>query len=182
MKANSFGERFVVTTFGESHGVALGCVIDGCPAGIPFNQALLLSQLQRRRPGWHHGEGSEIVSQRNEKDLPEILSGIFEGKTLGSPIALIVRNNDARSQDYNPNLIRPGHADDVWQEKFGHRDFRGGGRSSGRETVARVMAGAVAQMMMGQVSPNTQIIGLMSEVGPFRMNEGEDGQKNQGTA
>lgn len=171
MKANSFGERFVVTTFGESHGGALGCVIDGCPAGVDWNLSLLLANLKRRRPGFHGGQGSDVVSQRNEGDQPEVLSGIFEGKTLGTPIAILVRNQDARSGDYTSDLNRAGHADDVWKEKFGHSDHRGGGRSSGRETVARVLAGSTAQMLMAKVQPQTRILTYISRVGKFELTE-----------
>ena len=113
-----------LTTFGESHGVALGAVIDGCPAGIPITQEDLQHQLTRRRPGQ-----SKLTTARGEQDNPEILSGVFEGATLGSPICVIVRNHDARSNDYDPNYFRAGHADRVWEEKFGRRDWRGGGRA-----------------------------------------------------
>lgn len=169
MSANSFGSRFVITTFGESHGTALGVVIDGCPANLNFDEALLLKQMARRRPG------GELVSQRKEEDLPEILSGVFEGKTLGTPITMIVRNKDPKSQDYEQirNAARAGHADDVWQQKFGHRDHRGGGRSSGRETVARVMAGAVAQMLCRQLAPELQLKSYISQVGNFVLSPAE---------
>lgn len=169
MSASQFGSRFVVTTFGESHGTALGVVIDGCPAGVQFDEALLKKQLERRRPG-HHGSG-QIVSGRQEGDVPEVLSGVFEGQTLGTPLAMIVRNQDARSQDYQliKKTSRAGHADDMWKNKFGHSDHRGGGRSSGRETVSRVMAGAVAQMMMSQVSLPTSVIAYASQIGPFSL-------------
>lgn len=167
MSANQFGSRFVVTSFGESHGAALGVVIDGCPAGVSFDMSLLSRQLERRRPGYHGT--AQIVSGRLEGDKPEVLSGVFEGQTLGTPLAMIVRNQDARSEDYqqikgNP---RAGHADDMWKNKFGHSDHRGGGRSSGRETVSRVMAGAVAQMMMNQIHAPTAVVGYASQIGPF---------------
>ena len=176
MSANQFGSRFVVTSFGESHGVALGVVIDGCPAGVTFSQALLEKEMIRRRPG-HHGS-NQVVSGRNEADMPEVLSGIFDGKTLGTPIAMIVRNQDARSQDYAiiQNAPRGGHADDMWKNKFGHSDHRGGGRSSGRETVARVMAGSVARMMMAEVSAPTKVIGYASQIGPFQLTQEERAQ------
>jgi chorismate synthase len=169
MSASSFGSRFVITTFGESHGSALGVVIDGCPANLKFDEELLGKELTRRRPG------GELVSQRKEEDLPEILSGLFEGKTLGTPIAMIVRNKDQKSQDYEAikNSARAGHADDVWQQKFGHRDHRGGGRSSGRETVARVMAGAVAQMLCKQLAPNLNIKAYSEKVGPYALSKTE---------
>jgi chorismate synthase len=172
MSASSFGSRFVVTTFGESHGVGLGVVIDGCPAGLNFDEALLKKELERRRPG------GEAVSQRKEEDAPEILSGVFEGKTIGTPIAMIVRNKDQNSQDYAQikDSARAGHADDAWQLKFGHRDHRGGGRSSGRETVARVMAGAVAQMLCTQLVPDLQMKGYSNQVGHHVLSEMERAQ------
>ncbi|MBO9667258.1 MAG: chorismate synthase [Bdellovibrio sp.] len=171
--ANSFGSRFVVTSFGESHGTALGVLIDGCPAGVHFDEELLKKELERRRPG-HHGSG-QIVSGRQETDVPEVLSGVFEGKTLGTPIAMIVRNQDARSQDYAKiqNSPRAGHADDMWKNKFGHSDHRGGGRSSGRETVSRVMAGSVAQMLLAEVSTKTKVIGYASQIGPMTLTDEE---------
>lgn len=175
MSANQFGSRFVITSFGESHGSALGVVIDGCPAGVHFSLELLRKQLERRRPG-NHGTG-QIVSGRNEVDTPEVLSGVFQGQTLGTPIAMIVRNQDARSQDYDQikGLPRAGHADDVWKQKFGHSDHRGGGRSSGRETVSRVMAGAVAQMMLNQISTPTRVIGYAAQIGPYVLTQEERG-------
>lgn len=168
MSANSFGSRFVITTFGESHGPALGVVIDGCPAGIPFDDEFLRRELARRRPG-----SSVAVSARNEADEPEILSGLHDGKTLGTPIAMLVRNRDARPEDYaevakNP---RPGHADAAWRAKFGHIDPRGGGRSSGRETVARVMAGAVARMVLRELAPSLEVHGFASQIGPLSLSE-----------
>lgn len=142
---NSFGRNFRITTFGESHGPALGAVIDGCPPGIGLSEGDIQPFLDRRRPG--RGPRS---SPRQEGDTVEILSGIFEGRTTGAPIGLLVRNRDVRSADYDDlkDLFRPGHADYTWHEKFGIRDFRGGGRSSGRETVARVAAGAVAMKVL----------------------------------
>jgi len=138
---NTFGKNFRITTFGESHGRALGVVIDGCPAGMELAEADIRPLLDRRRPG-----KSPLASGRTERDRVEILSGIFEGRTTGAPIAMIVRNEDARSEDYEElrGIFRPGHADFTYHEKYGIRDHRGGGRSSGRETVARVAAGAVA--------------------------------------
>jgi chorismate synthase len=170
MSANTFGSRFQITSFGESHGTALGVVIDGCPAGIKWNQTLLLSDLARRRPG-----ASAIVSQRQETDQPEILSGVFEDKTLGTPIAIIVRNQNAQSQDYEQikNSPRAGHADDVWRDKFGISDHRGGGRSSGRETVARVLGGSVAKMFLSEVHPQLTVRGFASEIGAFRLRDNE---------
>jgi chorismate synthase len=165
--ANQFGERFCITTFGESHGAALGVVIDGCPAGIHFDFDLLKHEMERRRPGGQSKSHDQIVSARQEKDEPEILSGVFDGKTLGTPIAIIVRNVDARSGDYNEIKAspRPGHADDVWRSKFISVDHRGGGRSSGRETLARVLAGTVAQMFVHQVYPACQVFGFANQIG-----------------
>lgn len=138
---NTFGRNFRCTTFGESHGPAVGAVIDGCPPGIPLAEADIQPYLDRRRPG-----KSPLESGRQEADRVEILSGVFEGRTTGAPIALLVRNRDVRSEDYDAlrDVFRPGHADYTWQAKYGFRDHRGGGRSSGRETLARVAAGAVA--------------------------------------
>ena len=142
---NTFGKNFKITTFGESHGKALGVVIDGCPPRIELREADVQPLLDRRRPG-----KSTLESARREYDTVEILSGTFEGKTTGAPIALLVRNTDVRSEDYEAlrNVFRPGHADYTYQEKYGIRDHRGGGRSSGRETVARVAAGAVAMKIL----------------------------------
>lgn len=170
MSANDFGHLFRVTTFGESHGEALGCVIDGCPAGIEFDNQKLQAWLDRRRPGQN-----ATVSSRNEPDQAEILSGVFEGKTIGSPIAMIVRNQDARSKDYSREKVqaRPGHAADLWQEKFGHSDYRGSGRASGRETVARVMAGAVAQMFVRSQVPECEVSGRIEQLGPWKGEETE---------
>jgi chorismate synthase len=142
MPGNIFGELFIVITFGESHGPAMGCVIDGCPAGLDLSIDDIRQELLRRRPGQMAG--------RIEADEPEILSGIFEGKTLGSPIAILVRNTDCNSGDYEnlKDICRPGHADFSWQAKYGIRDHRGGGRSSGRETLCRVAAGAVAKKLI----------------------------------
>jgi chorismate synthase len=182
MSANSFGTIFKVTTFGESHGNTLGCVIDGCPAGVDFMEDLLLHELERRRPGQHKDpvqakdETSAIVSQRKEEDQPELLSGIFQGKTLGTPIALMVRNKDQRSEDYTEikNKPRAGHADDVWKNKFGISDHRGGGRSSGRETVCRVLAGSLAQMMIRQINPQLQIHAYLSQIGSFFLTDKQE--------
>ncbi|MDR0377951.1 MAG: chorismate synthase [Spirochaetaceae bacterium] len=145
MGGNSFGTVFTVTTFGESHGPALGCVIDGCPAGVPLSVEDIRRELSRRRPG-----GGGPATTRSEPDEPEILSGVFEGRTLGTPIAVMVRNAAHRSGDYDDlkDLYRPGHADWVWEAKYGFRDHRGGGRSSGRETLGRVAAGAAAKSFL----------------------------------
>lgn len=168
MAGSTFGSRFCVTSFGESHGTALGVVIDGCPAGVPFDEALLKSEMNRRRPGT-----SAIVTARQEPDVPEILSGVYEGHTLGTPIAVIVRNQDARSQDYQALPPRAGHADDVWKMKFGRSDPRGGGRSSGRETLARVIAGAFAQMMFRKAVPQLKVTGFATNIGPYSLNDQE---------
>ncbi|GHT63340.1 chorismate synthase [Spirochaetia bacterium] len=145
MAGNVFGELFRVTTFGESHGAGLGCVIDGCPAGFPLTVEDIAAELRRRRPG----AGGPSTS-RAEADGPEILSGVFEGKTLGSPVAILVRNTNQRSGDYDnlKDVYRPGHADWTWEAKYGFRDHRGGGRSSARETLGRVAAGAVAKKFL----------------------------------
>ena len=136
MRGNSFGQLFTVSTFGESHGVALGALIDGLPAGLPVSIEDLQAVLDKRRPG-----RLKVSTSRNEADQAEILSGVFEGKTLGTPITVMVRNTNQRSQDYNElkTQYRPGHADQTTMKKFGFRDHRGGGRSSGRETLARVI-------------------------------------------
>jgi len=143
---NTFGNNFRITTFGESHGKAVGAVIDGCPAGMPLSDEDIQPLLDRRRPGT-----SPLTSPRQETDRVEILSGIFEGRTTGTPIALVVPNRDTKSNDYEAlrEVFRPGHADFTYQEKYGIRDHRGGGRSSGRETVGRVAAGAVALKLLG---------------------------------
>jgi chorismate synthase len=142
---NFFGRHFRVGTFGESHGAAIGAVIDGCPAGLLWDADFLQREMDRRRPGQ-----SAIVSQRREPDVVEVLSGIHEGHTMGSPIALLIRNADARSEDYDHlrDVYRPSHADYTYEAKYGRRDHRGGGRSSARETAARVAAGAVAKMLL----------------------------------
>jgi chorismate synthase len=146
MSGNIFGTIFRVTTFGESHGPAIGCVIDGCPAGLPLTAEDIASELRRRRPG----SGGPASTSRVEEDIPEILSGLFEGKTLGTPIAIIIRNTNQHSADYDnlKDTYRPGHADWTWEAKYGFRDHRGGGRASGRETAGRVAAGAVAKKFL----------------------------------
>lgn len=169
MSANQFGNLLKITTFGESHGAALGVVIDGFPSGITYNEKILLNELQRRRPGpW---SVNQVVSNRKESDSPEILSGIFEGKSLGTPIAVIVRNEDAKSEDYKDIKQNPrsGHADDVWKNKFGHSDHRGGGRSSGRETLSRVIAGSFARMLIQKIAPQCEITGYAKRIGPITL-------------
>lgn len=158
---NTFGELFRVTTFGESHGVGLGAVVDGCPAGVPLTVEQLQAALHRRRPGQ-----SSLTTARAEADRVEVLSGLFEGKTLGTPLAAVVRNTDARSQDYAALGDRPGHADAVWRARFGHVDPRGGGRTSGRETLCRVIGGAVAEALLARDAPQVRVVGWVSQVGP----------------
>lgn len=177
MSANAWGRRFVVTTFGESHGEALGAVIDGCPAGVPLDLDLLESELARRRPGTREASGALVVSARGEEDRPEVLSGVHDRKTLGTPIAVVVRNRDARPQDYaalenDPAAgNRRGHADDLWRRKYGHSDVRGGGRASGRETVARVIGGAVARMFLRELSPSLRVKGFSRRIGPLALDD-----------
>lgn len=164
---NQFGQLFRVTSFGESHGGGLGCVIDGCPAGVPVTRELIQSALNRRRPGQN-----AWTSARQEADEVEILSGVLDGRSLGTPIACLVRNTDARSSDYESveaalekgEVARIGHADDQWRAKFGHSDTRGGGRSSGRETVARVIAGAIAKSAALALKPGIKVISFASEI------------------
>jgi chorismate synthase len=157
MRGNTYGNLLTLTTFGESHGVALGAVVDGCPAGIEISADDFARDLARRRPGQ-----SKVTTGRTEADAPEILSGVFEGHTLGSPICVIVRNTNARSRDYDPNYYRAGHADRVWEEKFGRRDWRGGGRASGRETLCRVIGGTVAEKILG---PDVRVVGFTRQIG-----------------
>jgi chorismate synthase len=161
MSGSTFGVLFRVTTAGESHGPGNMVIVDGCPPGLPLSVDDLKRDLARRRPGQ-----SKIVSQRDEPDEPEILSGIFEGKTTGTPIAVIVRNADVRSRDYSDiaELYRPGHADYTYDAKYGFRDYRGGGRSSARETVARVCAGAIAKKLLEHVC-GVRIVGYVKQIG-----------------
>lgn len=178
MPGNRFGTLFTVTTFGESHGPALGCVVDGCPAGIPLGIEAISRELRRRRPG--NGGGS---TARIEADEPELLSGVFEGLTLGTPIAIMVRNTNQRSEDYESlkGVYRPGHADWAWEAKYGIRDHRGGGRSSGRETLGRVAAGAVAKAFLAGhgvlIRAWTSAMGGLTVMGPedpsFNLEEAE---------
>ena len=163
MAGNTFGQLFRVTTFGESHGVAIGVVIDGFPSGIEVDEELIHQDLQRRRPGQ-----SKLTTQRKENEEFLILSGVFEGKSLGSPIAITIPNSDARSKDYAhlEKTFRPSHADFTYEAKYGHRDHRGGGRSSARETAARVVAGAFAKMLLQQVG--IEIVAYVSSVADIR--------------
>lgn len=157
MRGNTFGQFLTLTTFGESHGPGMGAIIDGCPAGIPLEPTDFVPELNRRRPGQ-----SNITTGRSEADAPEVLSGVFEGHTLGSPIAVFVPNTNQRSKDYDPNYYRAGHADRVWEEKFGRRDWRGGGRASGRETLCRVIGGVVARKVL---PPDVRIVGFTRQIG-----------------
>jgi chorismate synthase len=158
MAGNTFGNIFKITTFGESHGPALGGVIDGCPSGIEIDLDLIEKEMQRRKPGQ-----SSIVTQRKEEDSVTFYSGIFEGKTTGTPIGFLIHNNDQKSKDYShiKNTYRPSHADYVYEKKYGHRDYRGGGRSSARETASRVVAGAIAK----QVLKSVKVTAYVSSVG-----------------
>lgn len=161
MAGNTFGTLFKVTTFGESHGPAIGCVVDGCPPQLPLSEADIQPFLDKRKPGQ-----SRYTTQRREDDRVEILSGVFEGKTTGAPIMLLIRNTDQRSSDYEAikNLFRPGHADYTYHHKYGHRDYRGGGRSSARETAARVAAGAIARLFL-QHQLGITIVGYLRQLG-----------------
>ena len=161
MSGNTFGHLFTVTSFGESHGPAIGCVVDGCPPGLALSEADIQPELDRRRPGT-----SRHVTQRQEPDSVEILSGVFEGKTTGAPIALLIRNQDQRSKDYSDikDTFRPGHADYTYWHKYGIRDYRGGGRSSARETAVRVAAAAIAKKWLAE-KYQVQIRGFMSQLG-----------------
>jgi chorismate synthase len=163
MSGNSIGKLFTVTSFGESHGLAIGCIIDGCPPGLELTEHDLQADLERRRPG-----KNRHTTQRREPDAVKILSGIFEGVTTGAPIALMIENVDQRSKDYSDiaNTFRPGHADYTYQQKFGIRDYRGGGRSSARETAMRVAAGAVAKKYLSDRYKIT-IKGYMAQLGPI---------------
>ena len=174
--SNTFGRLFRFTTFGESHGTAMGVVVDGCPAGIELSLEDIQKELDRRRPGQTDAASNEVlVSARNEDDKVEILSGVFDQKTLGTPIACVVQNKNQRSQDYDEIKTSPrtGHADDVWQTKFGHADLRGGGRSSGRETLSRVIAGAIAKKFLLQQYPNLKVMGFVKSIGEMELDEQE---------
>ena len=162
MSMNTFGHLFRVTSWGESHGPALGVIVDGCPAGIKVDEKMLQHWLNKRKPGQ-----SKFTTQRNEADKIEILSGVFEGKTTGTPIQLIIRNTDQRSKDYGniSETFRPGHADITYWQKYGVRDYRGGGRSSARETASRVAASGVARAALAQLVPDLQIQGYMIQMG-----------------
>jgi len=165
MSGNSIGKLFTVTSFGESHGPAIGCIVDGCPPGMVLSGADLQGDLDRRKPG-----KSRHTTQRREADEVQILSGVFEGKTTGSPIALIIQNTDQRSKDYSDIMdrFRPGHADYTYQQKYGFRDYRGGGRSSARETAMRVAAGGIARKYLREKC-GIEIRGYLSQLGPIEL-------------
>ncbi|MDR1996493.1 chorismate synthase [Azonexus sp.] len=165
MSGNTFGTLFTVTSFGESHGLAIGCVVDGCPPDLEISEADIQAELDRRKPGT-----SRHVTQRREPDTVEILSGVFAGRTTGTPIALLIRNQDQRSKDYGniATAFRPGHADYTYTQKYGFRDYRGGGRSSARETAVRVAAGAIARKWLRQ-RYGVEIRGWMSALGPLEI-------------
>lgn len=160
---NSYGKIFRITTFGESHGPAIGVVIDGCPAGLEIDEAFVQRELDRRKPGQ-----SKITTQRKEDDTFKILSGVFEGKSTGTPIAIVIENQDQRSKDYShiANTFRPSHADYTYEAKYGNRDYRGGGRSSARETAARVASGAIAKLLLKQLG--VEINAFVSQVGDIK--------------
>ena len=164
MGGNSFGKIFCLTSFGESHGSAIGGIVDGCPPGFEIDFNYIQNQLSRRRPGQ-----SEISTKRNETDQVEFLSGIFDGKSTGTPIGFLIRNQDQKSSDYNAlkDIYRPSHADFTYQAKYGIRDYRGGGRASARETIARVVAGSIAELVLKSL--NVQIVAWVSRVGNIEM-------------
>ena len=166
MSINSFGHLFRVTTWGESHGPALGATVDGVPPGVPVDEAMLQHWLDRRKPGQ-----SKFTTQRREPDEVKILSGVFEGQTTGTSIQLMIENTDQRSKDYGEIVekFRPGHADITYWQKYGIRDYRGGGRSSARETAARVAAGGVAREALKSLIPGVQITGYMTQIGPHKI-------------
>ncbi|MDX7822082.1 chorismate synthase [Aeromonas caviae] len=175
MAGNSFGQLFRVTTFGESHGLALGAVVDGCPPGLEISEDDLQGDLDRRKPGT-----SRYTTQRREADEVKILSGVFEGKTTGTSIGLLIENTDQRSKDYSEikDLFRPGHADYTYHQKYGQRDYRGGGRSSARETAMRVAAGAIAKKYLKQVH-GIEIVGFLSQLGPIKAEGFDESQIEQ---
>ncbi|HYC45749.1 MAG TPA: chorismate synthase [Burkholderiales bacterium] len=165
MSGSTLGKLFTVTSFGESHGPAIGCVVDGCPPGMELSERDIQPELDRRKPGT-----SRHVTQRREEDVVEILSGVFDGRTTGTPIALLIRNVDARSKDYSKikDMFRPGHADYTYWQKYGIRDYRGGGRQSARETAVRVAAGAIAKKWLGEQYAIV-VRGYMSQLGPVEI-------------
>ncbi|WHI52357.1 chorismate synthase [Microbulbifer sp. MLAF003] len=165
MSGNTFGKLFCVTTFGESHGPALGCIVDGCPPGLEISEEEIQLELDRRKPGT-----SRYTTQRREPDQVKILSGVFEGKTTGTPIGLLIENTDQRSKDYSniAEQVRPAHADFTYWQKYGIRDYRGGGRSSARETTMRVAAGAIAKKWLKQ-KYGIEVRGYLSQLGPIKV-------------
>lgn len=167
MSGNSFGKLFTVTSFGESHGKALGCIVDGCPPGIEISEADLQADLDRRKPGT-----SRYTTQRKEADEVKILSGVFEGKTTGTSIGMVIENTDQRSKDYSniADTFRPAHADYAYTQKYGFRDYRGGGRSSARETAMRVAAGAIAKKYLQQTY-GIEVKGYLSQLGPIKVEQ-----------
>ncbi|MEL6509530.1 MAG: chorismate synthase [Pseudomonadota bacterium] len=167
MSMNSFGHLFRVTTWGESHGPALGATVDGCPPGVPISEEMIQHWLDKRKPGQN-----KFTTQRREPDAVKILSGVFEGQTTGTPIQLMIENTDQRSKDYGDiaEKFRPGHADITYWQKYGIRDYRGGGRSSARETAARVAAGGLAREAIKMLAPDLQITGYMTQMGPHGIN------------
>ncbi|WP_443747767.1 chorismate synthase [Asticcacaulis solisilvae] len=169
MSHNTFGHLFRVTTWGESHGPALGCVIDGCPPGVPLSEDDIQWAMDRRKPG-----GSRFVTQRKEEDLARIMSGVFEGVTTGTPISILIENTDQRSKDYGEiaRQFRPGHADYTYFAKYGVRDYRGGGRSSARETAARVAAGAVALKVLQTLVGGLTVRGALVQLGVHKVERG----------
>lgn len=166
MPGNTIGSIFKVTTFGESHGTYIGAVIDGCPAGLEINLEYISKEMEKRRPGT-----GELVTSRKESDQFEIISGLFNNKTLGTPICILIKNEDQHSKDYEiyKDFLRPSHADFTYQEKYGIRDYRGGGRASARETAARVAAGAIAKLLLRKF--NINIIAFTKQVGDIRINK-----------
>ena len=169
MSFNTFGKIFRFTTWGESHGPAIGCVVDGCPPNIPLSEKNIQIDMDRRRPG-----KSKFTSQRKESDKVEILSGVFKGKTTGTPVSMIIYNNDAKSRDYETikNKFRPGHADYTYLLKYGIRDYRGGGRQSARETAARVAAGAIARIALTKlIGKKFKVIGGVVQLGIISCNK-----------
>jgi len=176
MSGNSIGKLFTVTSFGESHGPALGCIVDGCPPGLALSEADLQRDLDRRKPGT-----SRFTTQRQEADQVKILSGVFEGRTTGTPIGLLIENTDQRSKDYSRIMdqFRPAHADYTYHQKYGIRDYRGGGRSSARETAMRVAAGAIAKKYLAE-KHGVMVRGYMSQLGPIRIEnfDWEEVQRN----
>ncbi|WP_293745863.1 chorismate synthase [uncultured Paraglaciecola sp.] len=167
MSGNTFGKLFSVTTFGESHGLALGCIVDGCPPGLELSEEDLQRDLDRRKPGT-----SRYTTQRKEADQVKILSGVFEGKTTGTPIGLVIENTDQRSKDYSniKDTFRPAHADYTYMQKYGTRDYRGGGRSSARETAMRVAAGGIAKKFL-KTRFGIEIKGYLSQLGPIKIDK-----------